>query len=82
MRTTVDGTDAVDVRDVIGRLAHELGGAVALEVIAERVRLECDRFTGARVGTYVPLLVERRVRRQLRDRVGDARPDVRKSTAS
>jgi hypothetical protein len=81
MTTEAEGPGAVDLRDVIGRLAHEFGDAVSPKVIDETVRLECDRFEAARVRTYVPLLVERRVRRLVQDRADDVRPDVPEVTA-
>jgi len=59
--------EAAEIERVTSRLVAELGGRVG----PARVRREVDAAVGelrhATVRRYVPLLVERRVRRSLRD---------------
>lgn len=55
------------------RLVLELGPSVPAYVVHRCIEDAASRFAAAPIQTYVPLLVERRVRRSL----GDWRDDVR-----
>jgi hypothetical protein len=57
--------DDKHVRAVTARLVEEFGASDDLET---RVRREFDRWEAARVTQFVPVFVERRMRRELRAR--------------
>ncbi len=63
--------DDHDVHVVAARLREEFHDTGDFDVDA-RVRDEFGRWSEARVTQFVPLLVERHVRRQLRDRLNTA----------
>jgi hypothetical protein len=67
-----DDDDAVRLRLAYleGRLTEEYGGDPDADALVhDQFALACDRFARARVRRYVPILVERMVRRRLRDSV-------------
>lgn len=61
------GWEAFEIERVTARLVEELAGRVEPVRIRREVERAADELTGATVRHYVPLLVERRVRRLLRD---------------
>jgi hypothetical protein len=62
--TELDQTDDVD--DVTDRVSHRVGDAIALDAVRARVRRHFSAFREATVRQFVPVFVERRVRRELR----------------
>jgi hypothetical protein len=71
------GGNQVDVEEQLRRLEvrllAEVGGDPAVESAVRRhLHASCARFATARVRTFVPILVEREVRRRLRDEAAPA----------
>lgn len=64
---------ATALEELEGRLVLELGPSVPASVVHRCVEDAASRFAAAPIQTYVPLLVERRVRRSLRDWRDDVR---------
>ena len=65
-----DEAEEQRVTQTIRRLRERFGGAVEPELLEARVRAFFTRFEGAQVREFVPILVEREVRKELASRCG------------
>jgi len=72
----MDEATAPSLAELEGRLVLELGPSVPASVVHRCVEEAASRFAAAPIQTYVPLLVERRVRRSLHDRRDEVRRPV------
>jgi hypothetical protein len=62
--TRLDGPDEQRVRQTLLRLRDRLDGRVEPELLEARVRAVFASFAGAQVREFVPILVERAVRKE------------------
>jgi hypothetical protein len=60
------------INGVRDRLSQEFQPSVDPEVVSREVEIAAAQFTGAKVTTYVPVLVNRQVRLKLRELVSAA----------
>lgn len=59
--------ERTQVSHVADALVAQFAGRVPAEDVRGRVAAELERFSGARIRTYLPVLLQRRVARDLRD---------------
>ena len=66
-RTATDEREAAELRSIEARLIAKYGPSLGPEAVMRCIADAMGHFDGARIRTYVMLLVERRATEQLRD---------------